>query len=314
MESIARVKNKLPIDFITELNETFNERISDKILSGMIENRYTTMRVNTLKYDINSLKKNLEDNKIEFKSVPWYEDALIILNANENILQSLDLYKNGYIYLQSLSSMIPPLVLEPKENEKILDLTAAPGSKTTQIAALMKNKGYILANELDKIRCEKLKYNINLQGVKICEVINNKGEELGDNYINQFDKVLLDTPCSGEGRFLIEDKKTYENWSTSEVDKLVKLQKELFTSAYKALKPEGILVYSTCTLNKNENEGVLNWAINKYNLEIEKINMDIKNSLNGITKGYNKQLKNAIRVLPNKEQEGFFVAKIIKKA
>lgn len=314
MESIARVKNKLPIDFITELNDTFNERISDKILSGMIENRYTTMRVNTLKYDINSLKKNLEDNKIEFKSVPWYEDALIILNANENILQSLDLYKNGYIYLQSLSSMIPPLVLEPKENEKILDLTAAPGSKTTQIAALMKNKGYILANELDKIRCEKLKYNINLQGVKICEVINNKGEELGDNYINQFDKVLLDTPCSGEGRFLIEDKKTYENWSTSEVDKLVKLQKELFTSAYKALKPEGILVYSTCTLNKNENEGVLNWAINKYNLEIEKINMDIKNSLNGITKGYNKQLKNAIRVLPNKEQEGFFVAKIIKKA
>ena len=314
MESIARVKNKLPIDFITELNDTFNERISDKILSGMIENRYTTMRVNTLKYDINSLKKNLEDNKIEFKSVPWYEDALIILNANENILQSLDLYKNGYIYLQSLSSMIPPLVLEPKENEKILDLTAAPGSKTTQIAALMKNKGYILANELDKIRCEKLKYNINLQGVKICEVINNKGEKLGDNYINQFDKVLLDTPCSGEGRFLIEDKKTYENWSTSEVDKLVKLQKELFTSAYKALKPEGILVYSTCTLNKNENEGVLNWAINKYNLEIEKINMDIKNSLNGITKGYNKQLKNAIRVLPNKEQEGFFVAKIIKKA
>ena len=314
MESIARVKNKLPIDFITELNDTFNERISDKILSGMIENRYTTMRVNTLKYDINSLKKNLEDNKIEFKSVPWYEDALIISNANENILQSLDLYKNGYIYLQSLSSMIPPLVLEPKENEKILDLTAAPGSKTTQIAALMKNKGYILANELDKIRCEKLKYNINLQGVKICEVINNKGEELGDNYINQFDKVLLDTPCSGEGRFLIEDKKTYENWSTSEVDKLVKLQKELFTSAYKALKPEGILVYSTCTLNKNENEGVLNWAINKYNLEIEKINMDIKNSLNGITKGYNKQLKNAIRVLPNKEQEGFFVAKIIKKA
>ena len=308
------MKNKLPIDFITELNDTFNERISDKILSGMIENRYTTMRVNTLKYDINSLKKNLEDNKIEFKSVPWYEDALIILNANENILQSLDLYKNGYIYLQSLSSMIPPLVLEPKENEKILDLTAAPGSKTTQIAALMKNKGYILANELDKIRCEKLKYNINLQGVKICEVINNKGEELGDNYINQFDKVLLDTPCSGEGRFLIEDKKTYENWSTSEVDKLVKLQKELFTSAYKALKPEGILVYSTCTLNKNENEGVLNWAINKYNLEIEKINMDIKNSLNGITKGYNKQLKNAIRVLPNKEQEGFFVAKIIKKA
>ena len=215
--------------------------------------------------------------------------------------------------MQSLSSMIPPLVLDPKENDKVLDLTAAPGSKTTQMASMMNNKGYILANELDKIRCDKLKYNINMQGVTICEVINGRGEDIGEKYKEQFDKVLLDTPCSGEGRFLLSDEKTYANWNVNEVNKLIKIQKDLFLSAYKALKTGGIMVYSTCTLNRYENEEILNFALSKFDIEIEKINIDLKNTLKGITKGYNEQLKNAIRVLPTKEQEGFFVAKILKK-
>ena len=162
MESVAKVKSKLPLDFITELNNSFNPRIVDKILSGMLEKRYTTLRVNSIKYNVEELKKYFDNIGIKYKTVPWYDDALIILNSNESQIQSLEIYKNGFIYMQSLSSMLPPLVLEPKENEKVLDLTAAPGSKTTQMASLMNNKGYILANELDKIRCDKLKYNINI--------------------------------------------------------------------------------------------------------------------------------------------------------
>ena len=313
MDTIAKAKNKLPLDFITELNNTFNPRIVDKILTGMLEKRYTTLRVNNIKYNIEDLKKDFDNIGIEYEDIPWYKDALIILNSNESQIQNLEIYKNGYIYLQSLSSMIPPLILNPKENEKILDLTAAPGSKTTQMASMMNNKGYILANELDKIRCDKLKYNINMQEVTICEVINGRGEDIGEKYKEQFDKVLLDTPCSGEGRFLLQDEKTYANWNANEVKKLVKVQKDLFLSAYKALKKGGTMVYSTCTLNKYENEEILNYALNNFDIEIEKINIDLKNTLKGITKGYSEEIKNAIRVLPTKEQEGFFVAKILKK-
>ena len=313
MDTIAKAKNKLPLDFITELNNTFNPRIVDKILAGMLEKRFATLRVNKIKYNIEDLKKYFNKIGVEYDNVPWYNDALIILNSNETQIQNLEIYKNGYIYLQSLSSMIPPLVLDPKENEKVLDLTAAPGSKTTQMASMMNNKGYILANELDKIRCDKLKYNINMQGVTICEIINGRGEDIGEEYKEQFDKVLLDTPCSGEGRFLLQDEKTYANWNANEVKKLVKVQKDLFLSAYKALKKGGTIVYSTCTLNKYENEEILNYALNNFDIEIEKINIDLKNTLKGITKGYSEEIKNAIRVLPTKEQEGFFVAKILKK-
>ena len=313
MDTIAKAKNKLPLDFITELNNTFNPRIVDKILAGMLEKRFATLRVNKIKYNIEDLKKYFDKIGVEYDNVPWYNDALIILNSNETQIQNLEIYKNGYIYLQSLSSMIPPLVLDPKENEKVLDLTAAPGSKTTQMASMMNNKGYILANELDKIRCDKLKYNINMQGVTICEIINGRGEDIGEEYKEQFDKVLLDTPCSGEGRFLLQDEKTYANWNANEVKKLVKVQKDLFLSAYKALKKGGTMVYSTCTLNKYENEEILNYALNNFDIEIEKINIDLKNTLKGITKGYSEEIKNAIRVLPTKEQEGFFVAKILKK-
>ena len=312
MDTIAKAKNKLPLDFITELNNTFNPRIVDKILSGMLEKRFATLRVNNLKYNIEDLKKIFDNIGIEYELVPWYKDALILLNCNESQIQNLEIYKNGYIYLQSLSSMIPPLVLDPKENDKVLDLTAAPGSKTTQMASMMNNKGYILANELDKIRCDKLKYNINMQGVTICKVINGRGEDIGEKYKEQFDKVLLDTPCSGEGRFLLSDEKTYANWNANEVKKLVKVQKDLFLSADKALKKGGTMVYSTCTLNKYENEEILNFALNNLDIEIQKINIDLKNTLKGITKGYREDIKNAIRVLPTKEQEGFFVAKILK--
>lgn len=297
----------MPLDFITELNNTFNPRIVDKILSGMLEKRYTTLRVNSIKYSVEELKKYFDHIGIKYETVPWYDDALIILNSNESQIQSLEIYKNGFIYMQSLSSMLPPLVLEPKENEKVLDLTAAPGSKTTQMASLMNNKGYILANELDKIRCDKLRFNIKMQGATICEVQNGRGEEIGEKYPNEFDKVLLDTPCSGEGRFILQDEKSYKTWSTKEVEDLTKTQKGLFASAYKALKPGGEMVYSTCTLNKLENEEVLNWALNQFNMEIVKIEIELKNTLKGITKGYNNELKNAIRMLPTKEQEGFLL-------
>ena len=311
--TLAQIKSKMPLEFIEEIYKNFSPRIADKILIGMSEKRLTTLRVNTIKFNMEDLLKILQEENIEYENVEWYNDALIIKNADEKKIQNLDIYTNGYIYLQSLSSMIPPIILNPKKGEKVLDLTAAPGSKTTQMAAMMENDGYILANELDKIRCERLKYNVNMQGAEIVEVINMPGENAGEKYSNEFDKGLLDVPCSGEGRFLVSDEKTYKNWSTKQVQDLVEIQKQLFESAVKALKVGGEMVYSTCTLNLKENEEIVNYAIKNLNVKVGEINIGIKDKAKGISKGYDSSLKNTIRVLPNKYQEGFFVAKLIKE-
>ena len=305
MLSVLEVKRKLPKEFVESLYENYTPLSVDKILSGMSGNRSTTLRVNTLKYSIQDLMKELKSSNIKFERVPWFRDALIIKNKKEKDIQNLEIYNKGYIYLQSLPSMIPPLVLEPKEGEKVLDMTAAPGSKTTEMAMLMNNKGKILANELDKLRCERLKYNVDMQGTE-------RGEKLGNLYPNNFDKVLLDAPCSGEGRFLANDVKTYRNWSKKSVIQLAKLQKKLFKSAYDALKPGGVMVYSTCTLNKEENEDVLEWAIDNLNLKIIDIKIEIKEGISAFTEGRDISIGKAIRILPSKDMEGFFVAKLKK--
>lgn len=311
--SILELKKRLPKDFIDNLYETYSPLTVDKILSGMLGERNTTLRANNIKTTIQELMRNLKENNIKFERVEWYKDALVIKNAKEKQIQSLEAYQKGLLYLQSLSSMIPPIILNPKPGEKVLDLTSAPGSKTTQMASMMENKGYILANELDKLRCERLKYNIEKQGAKIVEVINQRGEKVGENHREEFDKVLLDAPCSGEGRFLGNNVSTYRNWSVRNVMQLAKLQKKLLKSAYEALKVNGIMVYSTCTLNKEENEKILDWAINNLNLKLIDINIDIKGKMQGFNENLDESIKKAIRILPTKKEEGFFIAKLRKE-
>lgn len=312
MASITEIKNRLPQDFVENLYNMFSPGVVDNIFRGIAEKRLTTLRVNTLKYDIQSLMRYFKEVNIKFERVLWYPDALVIKNANEKDIQKLEIYQKGYIYLQSLSSMVPPLVLNPKPGEKVLDLTAAPGSKTTQMAALMNGKGNILANELDKLRCERLKYNVEAQGADIVEVVNGRGEKIGEQYKEEFDKVLLDTPCSGEGRFTIYNVQSYKTWSTRTVNELTKVQRKLFKSAYEALKPNGTLVYSTCTLNKEENEYILDWALKNFDVKLVDTNIEIRDAIPAFNDGLEKSINQAIRILPSKQMEGFFVAKFVK--
>ena len=308
MLSVLEVKRKLPKDFVDSLYPIYTPGTVDKILAGMCGERSTTLRANTIKISMTDLMQELKSKGIKFNRILWYQEALEIKNADEKTLQTLPIYEEGKFYLQSLSSMVPPLVLEPKAGEKILDLTAAPGSKTTQMAMMMQNKGYILANELDKIRCERLKYNLQKQGVTIAEVQNKRGEKIGEEKPEFFDKVLLDAPCSGEGRFLANQVATYRNWSNKTVAQCAKIQKKLLKSAYQALKPRGILVYSTCTLNQEENEKIIQWALENLPVELATISLAIPNTLSGL-----ENCKQAIRMLPSKIQEGFFIAKLRKK-
>lgn len=313
MFSTLQAKSKLPIEFTLKLYKQFSEKNADKILNGMCNSRVVTLRANKLKVDSKDLEIYFKENNIDYSKVEWYEDAFIVHNKTENELNKLESYKKGYFYLQSLSSMIPPLVLDPKEGENILDLTAAPGSKTTQIASMMNNDGFILANEIDKIRYDRLKYNIKLQGANIVEAINEDGAIIGDKYSNKFDKVLIDTPCSGEGRFLISDKNTYERWSDKLIIELSNLQKKLIESAVKSAKNGGIIVYSTCTLNLEENEEIIDWAIRNLNVEVLNIEFKLKNLFKGNNKGLDKSIEKTIKICPNEYMEGFFVAKIKKR-
>lgn len=138
-------------------------------------------------------------------------------------------------------------------------------------------------------------------------------KEYGKLYPKKFDKVLLDAPCSGEGRFIGSEAKTYRNWSERTVKELVKVQKKLFKSAYEALKDNGIMVYSTCTLNKEENEEILDWAIENLGVKLLEIELDIKDKLPIYIDNLDKNIQKAIKILPTKSQEGFFIAKLIKK-
>ncbi len=176
----------------------------------------------------------------------------------------------------------------------------------------MKNEGYILANELDKIRCERLKYNCKLQGTNIVEIINRRGEKLGNDYDGQFDRILLDAPCSGEGRFIATRVATYKGWSIRQVSELVKLQKRLLESAVKAVKSKGIIVYSTCTINRYENEQIIEWGINNLGVKLEKINLEIRESSQVYTNKLYNTMDGTLKILPSKLMEGFFVAKLRK--
>ncbi|NLW48514.1 MAG: RsmB/NOP family class I SAM-dependent RNA methyltransferase [Firmicutes bacterium] len=313
MKSFKQLYQRLPPELTATLSAQYQPRIYERILSGFMVERPVTLRVNRLKTDIRRVMEIFRGQNFKHQRVDWYEDALIIQNKREKGFETHPLFQKGHIYLQSLSSMIPPLVLNPKPGMKILDLTAAPGSKTTQLAALMNNEGYLLANELNPIRAERLKFNIERQGATIVEVRVGDGKRPDPNWTGFFDGVLLDAPCSGVGLIAVANSQTYRGWSLKTVNKLVKEQRKLFATAFQALKPGGLLVYSTCTLMNEENEGIINWALERYPTQItpEKIDLVIPNATTQPAP-YNNQNNSGLIIIPSELYEGFFITKLRK--
>lgn len=154
----------IPDFFIEMLNNQYEKYLVNNIIEGYKVKRKVTLRVNNLKTGVNTVKSEFDKLGILYKTVKFYENALILENASEKDIQELEIYNNGEIYLQSLSSMLPPIVLNPKQNMDILDMCAAPGGKTTELAAISNNEAHITACEMNNIRLERLKYNIEKQG------------------------------------------------------------------------------------------------------------------------------------------------------
>ncbi len=296
---------KVPDFLVNMLDIQYGKDIAQTILKGYESKRYVTLRVNTIKTTKERIKEELGSSGIEFEEVAWNENALVIKNANESEIRKLSMYEEGHIYLQSLSSMLPPIVLNPQEKENILDMAAAPGSKTTQIAQITNNNSMITACEINQIRSERLKYNLEKQGVTCCFVMNKDARNLDDFF--SFEKILLDAPCSGSGTITLNND-IPENFTEKLIEKSCKVQTALLDKALRLLKSGGEMVYSTCSILSCENEEIIEKVLKKHNASIIPIEIE-----NGKDIPYLPvKIPGTICVCPNEFFEGFFIAKIKK--
>ena len=276
-----------------------------------------SIRVNTLKMPIPELKKRLENNW-NLVQVPWCKEGFWIEHHKKERRDIGNLIEHplGYFYTQEAASMIPPIVLDPREHETILDIAASPGSKTTQIAQYMNNTGILIANDYTGERMKPLGINLQRCGITNTIMTMMQGQWFHNANI-EFDRILVDAPCSGTGT-IRKSYKTLRIWNPNMVKRLSITQKQLLETAFKILKEDGTLVYSTCSLEPDENEGVVDFLINKYdNARLEEIKLkNIKRSepvLNFENNNYNEEIKKCLRIWPqDNDTEGFFVAKIRK--
>jgi NOL1/NOP2/sun family putative RNA methylase len=269
-----------------------------------------TIRANTLKMPVQEMKARLESQGYKLEQIPWVEEGFWI--RTEKILTKTEDYASGFFVSQDASSMIPPIVLDPRESENILDMSAAPGSKTTQIAAMLRNKGSIVANDSNYSRLKGLRSNLERCGAENVTIMNVKGETFWKEGL-KFDKILLDAPCTGTGTL---NPRILRETSESSIRRLRKLQKELVNSAFKSLREGGTIVYSTCSIEPEENEAVIDYAIKKLGALVQKIDIDIpkyfrmKSILEWGGEAFDESLSDALRIVPTEKTEGFFVCKL----
>lgn len=266
---------------------------ADSILKNMQTPVPTTFRVNTLKVSEKFALNELKKEGFGIQKGPIQKSYIVNFSPKNLSLSRSQSFEKGLVYIQKLSSMVPVSMLLPKEGDIVLDLCAAPGSKTIQIGVETSNNSQIMAFDNNRNRVYRLKANLDKFGVvatvkSLNSVVLVKKYPIYSAY---FDKILLDAPCSNEGDIIFSKKDCFKYWNPRLSKKISKLQKRLAAVAVTALKPGGTLVYSTCTFSKEENEDVVNWICKKFS--------DIT-------------LIETKKCLPNGLYTGFFAAKLIK--
>ncbi len=299
-------------DFANRYKELLNDQY-DKFIRYSTSYITRSIRINTLKIQVPELKKRLQ-GEWQLEQVPWCSEGFWIKGERRDI-GNLPEHILGYFYVQEAASMIPPLALEPKPGELVLDMCAAPGSKTTQIAAMMKNKGILIANDISGERIKALGLNLNRAGVSNTIITHSEGRAFGKM---KFERVLVDAPCSATGT-VRRNFKVMQQYNYGMVKRLAAMQKGLIRTAYNLLSESGTMVYSTCSMEPEEDEGVVDWLLEKEpSAKLEKISLNLKNSV-PITeftgKAYNPEVRKCLRIWPqDNNTEGFFIAKIKKIA
>ncbi len=292
-----------------------------------------TVRHNPLRDPEGKARAELEAAGLTVVPMNWYGDAWLLTANDQQLdyaeavtrLEKTQAHELGQVYRQNLASMIPPLLLDLKIDAQVLDIAASPGSKTSQIAAMIDNTGAIVANDVSQPRLYKLRGNLERLGVTNVTTRHGLGEKIWQQFPAVFDSSLVDVPCSMEGRIRLDKPRTYEGWSSKQNKSLAKRQQWLLLSAISTTKPGGTIVYSTCTLSPIENELVVEWVLShtKRRLTIEPIELPNFPQTSatgeqvvvpGLTEWANKKLSPELaktwRIIPNSLMEGFYVAKL----
>ena len=289
------------------LVKQYGEETAQRIARGYAAQRAVTLRANTLKTDAETVRAKLKEKGIETQGVLFSPDAMIAPGVREDALTGLDLYENGEIYLQSLSSMIPPLFLGAQPGENVLDMAAAPGGKTTQIAALTGNRAMITACEMNKIRADRLRYNVARQGASRVTVMNIDSRNLDDLF--SFDRVLLDAPCSGSGTVQLLNPRSKGQFNAGNLAKTTKMQETLLLKALRLLRPGSEMIYSTCSVLAQENEDIVSRVLKKANAEVVPLDLAEFEDVPKLP----VKIPGTLCVCPDELYEGFFVAKLRRK-
>lgn len=289
-----------------KLTEEYGKTLQEEIFRGFSADRRASLRANTLKTTPRAIFDALTENGIAAERAAFYDAAFLLPPDAESAVQAMPAYEKGEIYLQSLSSMLPPLFLDLHAGENLLDMAAAPGGKTTQVATMSENTVNITACERHPLRAERLKYNLQKQGAKRVNVMVCDARELDERFA--FDSVLLDAPCSGSGTVCFS-RPSEATFNERLLQKITKTQTTLLKKGIKLLKKGKTMVYSTCSLLKEENERVLLSVLKSG--ECELVPLDPTPFLNA--RFLPSEANGTLTVLPDERYEGFFVAKLRKK-
>lgn len=307
--------------FVERMQELLGEDGAKEFFDISYYSTPDSIRCNTLKISVEDLKKRLEARGWEL-SQPFGDFPEIMIvesNLKPGELGKAEEHLLGYFYVQDISSMLPLMVLRPQPGEIFLDLCASPGSKTTQAAAMMENTGTIIANEKNLGRISILNSNLEKCGVTNTIVTKNDGIRFCNRLFEKgqikFDKILVDAPCTGEGT-LRKSPKTFLMWNENVIKKTAKIQGRLAAAALRVLKVGGEMIYSTCTLGPEENEEIVNYLLDNFEVEVLPITLPLK-CRQGICewegRNYSKEIKKACRIYPqDNNTDGFFLARIKK--
>ncbi|MDQ7039379.1 MAG: RsmB/NOP family class I SAM-dependent RNA methyltransferase [Rhodothermus sp.] len=308
----------LPEAFIARLQRLVPSAWLPTVIAAFRVPRITAFRVHTLQMDRATVQAALAAEGIHPHPVAWYADAFWVPPEARTALLQSRAYRARWIYVQDLSSMLPPLVLAPEPGSRVLDLCAAPGSKTLQLACLLQGQGEIAAVEVVRTRFYRLRANVQAYGAPNVRLFLQDGRRVGRYRPAHFDYVLVDAPCSAEGRFHLSDPKSFAYWSPRKIQEMARKQYLLLVSAVESLRPGGVLVYATCTMAPEENEAVLDRLLRRFGkrLTVEPIELPLSNQLPGLERWegrtFHPDLRHARRILPTPEMEGFFLCRLRK--